>query len=374
MTERKTQGLALGFGLVGALALSMAINSAAADPVSDFYGKKTVTIAAGAGGAHSAYSLLLTPHLRKNMPGNPNCVVQHMPGVGGTKAANYLYNTAPKNGTYISILLAGTPLTAPLRTTGAKYKPGEFHYLGAAENVYHGLVVRKRAGVASLEDAKTKSVVLGSSGKGSQTFIVPTLINAFVGTKFKIVKGYRGLGGIYIAMDRGEADGFHATISSVKVLRSDWVKKDLVRVLAVTAPDKSPDYPDAPLLIDFVKAPLDRQAIELVSGNGVIGRAWLAPPGVPANRLAALRAAFEKSMSDPAVIAQAKKRNMNWGAPKVADPAAAGRAYRECRPEGDRAHAQDAGRQIAATTRGACPSRQAPPKACRAKFQKETPA
>lgn len=301
--------------VAGALALSVAMNSAAADSVSDFYSGKRVTIviAAGPGGAHSAYSLLIAPHLQKNMPGNPNFVIQHMAGAGGTKAANYLYNSAPRNGTYIGILLADTALTARLRTTGVKYDPGDFQYLGAAENVYHGLVVRKRAGVASLEDAKKKPVILGSSGKGSQTFIVPTLINAFVGTKFKIVKGYRGLGGIYLAMDRGEADGFHATITSVKVLRPDWVKKDLVRVLAVTAPDKSPDYPDAPLLKDFMTAPLDRQAIELISGNGVIGRAWLVPPGVPAERLAALRAAFERTLSDPAVAAQARKRNMNWG-------------------------------------------------------------
>lgn len=315
MTKRKMKGPRLIVGLAGALALSAVVNSAAADTVSDFYSGKTVTIvvAAGAGGSHSAYSLLLVPHLKKYMPGNPTFVVQHKPGAGGTKAANYLYNTAPRDGTSIAILLADTPLTARLRTTGVKYKPGEFQYLGAAENVHLGLVVRKRAGVTSLEDAKKKSVILGSSGKGSQTYIVPTLINAFVGTKFKIVKGYRGLGGIFLAMDRGEADGYHATILAVKTLRPDWVKQDLIRVLVVTALEKSPDYPDAPLLIDFMTNPLDRQAIELISGNGVIGRAWLTNPGVPADRLAALRATFEKSMADPAVIAQAKKRNMNWG-------------------------------------------------------------
>jgi tripartite-type tricarboxylate transporter receptor subunit TctC len=116
MTERKTKGLRLVVGLAGALALSVAINSAAADTVSDFYSGKTVTIviAAGAGGSHSAYSLLLVPYLKKNMPGNPTFVVQHMPGAGGTKAANYLYNTAPRDGTYIAILLADTPLTARL--------------------------------------------------------------------------------------------------------------------------------------------------------------------------------------------------------------------------------------------------------------------
>ena len=315
MNKLATKTLGLVAGLAGALTLSASLQPAAADAVSDFYGGKTVTIiiAAGPGGAHSAYSLLLSPHLQANMPGNPNFVVQHMAGAGGTKAANYLYNTAPRNGSHIGILLADTPLTARLRTTGVKYDPGKFQYLGAAENVHHGIVVRKRAGVSSLEDAKKKTVIMGSSGKGSQTFIVPSLLNAFIGTKFKIVKGYRGLGGIYLAIDRGEADGFHATIASVQVLRPDWVKNDLVRVLSVTAPDKSPEYPNAPLTRDFVSNPLDRQAIDLIGGNGIIGRAWLTTPDVPSDRLAALRAAFEKTLNDPAVKAQAVKRNMNWG-------------------------------------------------------------
>jgi tripartite-type tricarboxylate transporter receptor subunit TctC len=315
MKELETKFLKRAGGLAAALICFAAGNAATADAVSDFYRDKpvTVVIAAGPGGAHSAYSLLLSPHLQANMPGNPGFVVQHMAGAGGTKAANYLYNSAPRNGSYIGILLADTPLTARLRTTGVKYDPGEFQYLGAAENVHHGLVVRKRAGVASLEEAKTKSVIMGSSGKGSQTYIVPSLLNAFIGTRFKIVKGYRGLGGIYLAIDRGEADGFHATIASVQVLRPDWVKQDLVQVLSVTAPDRSPEYPDAPLTRDFVTDPLDRQAIDLIGGSGLIGRAWLTTPDVPGDRLAALRTAFEKTLNDAAVAAEARKRNMNWG-------------------------------------------------------------
>lgn len=311
----KATSFAFGLGLTGALSMLVAAETALADPVADFYRDRNVTliVASGAGGAHSAYSRLLLPHLQKNMPGNPTFVIQNMPGAGGTKAANYLYNSAPRDGSHVGILLADTPLTARLRTTGVKYKPGDFQYLGAAEDVHHGLVVRKRAGVSTLKEAMEKQVILGSSGKGSQTFIVPTLMNAFIGTKFKVVTGYPGLGGIYLAMDKGEADGFHATIASVHVLRPDWVKQNLVQVLAVTALDRSPVYPDAPRLVDFVKEPLDRAAIELISGNGIIGRAWLTTPGVPAERLAALRSAFEKTLSDPEVAAQAKARNMNWG-------------------------------------------------------------
>jgi tripartite-type tricarboxylate transporter receptor subunit TctC len=315
MKDRKSKIAAVTLALAGSISVLAAFNTAAADNVADFYKGKNVTliVASGAGGAHSAYSRLLLPHLQKNMPGNPTFIIQNMPGAGGTKAANYLYNSAARDGSYVGILLADTPLTARLRTTGVKYKPGEFQYLGAAEDVHHGLVVRKRAGIATLEEAMKKQVILGSSGKGSQTFIVPTLMNAFIGTKFKVVTGYPGLGGIFLAIDKGEADGFHATIASVQVLRPGWVKQGVVRVLAVTALDRSPVYPDAPKLIDFVKKPIDRAAIELVSGNGTIGRAWLTTPGVPADRLAALRTAFDKSLSDPETASQAKARNMNWG-------------------------------------------------------------
>jgi tripartite-type tricarboxylate transporter receptor subunit TctC len=311
---QRTMRHALAAGILGALAFAGIGNGAIADPVSDFYTNRTVTIviAGGPGGGHTPYALLINPHLQSRMPGNPNFIIQHMPGAGGVKAANYLYNVAPRDGTHVGMLLTDTPLTARLRNTGVKYKPSEFAWLAAAENVRNGFVLYERSGLKSLADARTKSITLGSTGKGSQTFIVPTLVNAFVGTRFKVVTGYAGMGGIYHAIDLGEVDGFHSTISTVKAVRPQWLENGLVRVLAVTAMDRPADYPDAPLLLDFIKDPLDRQAIELISGNGVFGRAWLTTPGVQADRVAALRAAFEGTVFDAAVIADATKRRLNW--------------------------------------------------------------
>ena len=308
-------------GAGAALILSAAANSAAADAVSDFYSGKQVTIvvAAGPGGGHTQYSQLMAPYFKKYMPGNPSFVTQNMGGAGGTKAANYLYNSAAQDGGVIGILLSDTPFASRLRTTGVKYKPADFHYLGGADDTQSAFVVFKSTGVKTLEEAKKKEVLLGSTGKGSQTYVVPTLVNALLGTKFKVILGYRGMGGIYLAMDRGEVSGFQSVYSSPKSLRPQWFEKDMLNVLVANALSPLPDRPNVPLLKDLVTDPTDRKIVELIGGNGTLGRGWLTTPGVPAARVAALRAAFEKALNDPGAKAEATKRRMTFAPVKWQD-------------------------------------------------------
>lgn len=303
------------------LLAAFAATPAAADGVSDFYTDKTVTIvvAAGPGGGHTQYSQLLAPYLKKYMKGNPTFVTTNMGGAGGTKAANYLYNSAAQDGGVIGILLSDTPFAARLRTTGVKYKPQNFHYLGGADDTQSAFVIFKSAGVRTLEDVKKKEVLMGSTGKGSQTFIVPTLANALLGTKFKVITGYRGMGGIYLAMDQGEVYGFQSVYSSPKSLRPQWFAEDKLVILAANALSPLPDRPNVPLLKDMVSDPTDRQILELIGGNGTLGRGWLAPPGVPADRVAALRDAFEKALNDPAAKKSARSRKMTWAPVKWQD-------------------------------------------------------
>jgi tripartite-type tricarboxylate transporter receptor subunit TctC len=300
----------------GTLLAAAAAMPAKADAVADFYKGRTVTIvvAAGPGGGHTQYSQLMAPYFEKYMPGNPNFITQNMGGAGGTKAANFLYNSAPQDGTTIGILLSDTPFAARLRTTGVKYKPQEFHFLGGADDTQSAFVIFKSAGVNTFEEAKTKQVLMGSTGKGSQTYILPTLTNAILGTKFKVITGYRGMGGIYLAMDRGEVFGFQSVYSSPKSLRPQWFEEDKLVVLAANALSPLPDRPKVPLLKDMVSNPADKQILELIGGNGKLGRGWLAPPGVPADRVAALRTAFEKALNDPAAKAAALERKMTWSA------------------------------------------------------------
>ena len=302
----------------GAAALSMSlfagVTPASADAVADFYKGKTVTIvvAAGPGGNHTKYSQFLAPFLTKYMPGNPKFVTQNMGGAGGTKAANYLYNSAPKDGTYISILLSDTPLASRLRNTGVKYKANEFQYLGGADRTRSAFVIMKRAGIRSFSDAMKKQVIMGSTGKGSQTYTTPTIVNSLLGTKFKTILGYRGMGGIYLALERGEVEGFSSVWASIHSLRPQWIKEKKIDVIAALSFDKLPDRPDVPLLQDMVDNPMSKKILLLMAGNGILGRCWLAPPKVPAARIAALRTAFSKALNDPAAMAQSKSRRMTW--------------------------------------------------------------
>lgn len=298
-----------------AFAFGLVLNQpAAANDVASFYSGKTVTVvvAAGPGGGHSVYTQVLAPTLQKNMPGNPNFIVQNMGGAGGVKAANYLAGAAPQDGSYLGILLQDTPMAARLRPSGTRYDPGKFHYLGGADVTRSAFVVSNRAGATTIEDARTNEVLLGSTGKGSQTFIVPTLVNALVGTKFKVVMGYQGMGDIYQAIERGEVHGFQSVWSPIAALRPHWIEQKFVTVLAAASLDRLPDRPEVPLLINLVKDPKDKAIMELIAVSGVIGRCWLAPPGIPEDRLDALRAAFARTLADPAVAAEAKRRNLTW--------------------------------------------------------------
>lgn len=289
-------------------------SSAIADDIAKFYKDKQISIvvAARAGGGHHKYSLFIARYMKKHMPGNPTFITQNMGGAGGTKAANYLYNRAAKDGTAIGILLSDTPFASRMRTTGVKYVANKFHYLGGVDKPQGAFVVLKRSGIKTMEDAKKKSVVFASTGKGSQTYILPKLSNAMIGTKFKIVTGYRGMAGVYKALDGKEADGFQSGWSSVQLIRPHWLADGRVVVLAANSLSPLKDAPNAPTFRDLVKNPLDRKIVELISNNDIIGRAWIAPPGIPAARLKALRTAFKNMAEDPEAIAAAKKRKMDW--------------------------------------------------------------
>ena len=307
-------GRTFGAFALAAFTLSAATVAARAESVGDFYKDKRITIvvAAGPGGAHTKYSQLLATYLSKHMPGHPDFITENMGGAGGTKAANYLYNTAPQDGTYIGILLSDTPLASRLRATGVKYDPAKFQYLGGADQPASAFMVYRSVGVNSLADATKKEVVMGSSGKGSQTYTVPTITNALLGTRFKVITGYRGMGGVYLAMDRHEIQGFQSVYTSVTFLRPQWIRENKLVLLAVVGPAPLKSHPEVPLLTSLMKTPEEKAIAELLSSNATLGRGWLAPPGVPADRVAALRDAFWKSFNDPEAIAEAKKRKMEW--------------------------------------------------------------
>lgn len=296
-----------------AITISAMAAPAHAETVADFYrgGKITVVLAGGPGGIHSLYTQLVAPHVRKYLPGNPTIIINNMPGAGGTIAANYLYNLAPKDGTAFGALLPEMPIVARFGTPGVRYEPQQFSYLAGADITNSTITLMRSAGINTFAEAKEKVAVLAAGGPGSQTFITPITTNAILGTKFKVVSGYNGLGAMDIAVDRGEAHGRSGSWSSIKATRPNWLSNDLVVHLAVIGPEREPDLPQVPLLTDFATNPQDKAVLSLISDNAMLGRSWLAPPGVPADRIAALREAFNKALADPELLAEAKARDLD---------------------------------------------------------------
>jgi len=300
--------------LIGAVAATA--GPAQADAIADFYKGKTVTIivAAGPGGNYSVYSLLLAPYWKKYVPGHPTFIIQNMGGAGGTKAANYLANSAPNDGSYIGILESTTSLNARLRATGVKYDPGKFHFLGGVDNTRSMFTVMKSAGIKTMEEAKTKQLLCGATGKGSTTYVTPAVVNAILGTKFKMILGYRGMNGVNAAIDKGEVNCRAAVFASIENSRPQWIKNDMIVNLAAIDTERHPDYPNVPTLIELAKdKDADSQAVlRIMSSNGVFGRAWVAPPRVPQARVDALRVAFWKAFNDKDAHAEMDKRKMRY--------------------------------------------------------------
>jgi tripartite-type tricarboxylate transporter receptor subunit TctC len=304
MTHRAIIGLA-------ALLCSCSL-PAHADAVADFYRDKTITVvsAGEAGGAHGIYGQLLAQHFRKHVPGNPNIVIQHMAGAGGNLAPNYLHNVAPKDGTVIGHPLQDLIFNARIGIAAVKYDAGKVHYLGGADVTRTTVTVMKSSGIRTLEDARQREVLMGASGRSGQTYIIPIVLNALLGTKFKPVVGYGGINLINLAMERGEVHGQASSWPTISAAKPQWVQQGLVNNLLTVAMERQPELPDVPALAELVKSEDDLALIRLFAGPAALGRAWIAFGDIPADRLAALRQAFAKTLADSAFLADASKRNL----------------------------------------------------------------
>jgi len=285
---------------------------AQADAVADFYKDKTITlISAGeAGGAHGTYAQAITAHIKKHIPGNPNVIIQYMLGAGGNQAANYLYNVAPKDGTAIGLPLQDLIFNARIGVQAVKYDAAKTHYLGGADVTRTTVSVMKASGILTLDDARQKEVLMGSTGKSGQTYIIPVVLNAMLGTKFRPVIGYSGINLIHLAMERGELHGSAASWPTIAAAKKSWVEKGLIANLVTVAMEREPELPDVPALSEVVTKDDDRALIPLLAGSAALGRTWIAFGDIPADRLAALREAWSKTMADPAFRADAAARGL----------------------------------------------------------------
>lgn len=288
--------------------------SALAQSVEDFYKGKTITITAatGAGATYGVHGRLLAETMKKYIPGNPNIIMQFMPGGGGAKMSNYMYNVAPRDGTHIGFPLKYIAVNQALGRKGLKYDAAKFNYIGSLGPINSVVAMLKdKSPVATLDEAMTKESVMASTGKSSETFITPTLMNNLLGTKFKIVTGYRGMKGVELAMAKGEAHGRAGAWDSLKAGQPEWLAQDKVALIALSGLARNWDLPNVPTLLELAKKPEDKAVLGFFGNGNAVGWLFLTPPGVPADRVAALRTAFDKTMKDPAYLAAVAGRKLD---------------------------------------------------------------
>ena len=290
--------------LLAASSITAAAGSAGADEVAQFYAGKTLNIVVSveAGGLYSTFAALLARHMPGHFPGRPNVIVQHMPGAGGSIAANYAYNIAAKDGTVVLTPNAGLHLRVPLGLDKPTYDASKFRWVGGwGEGVNTVTLRRDIAPVATLEEARKTEVILGAIGKASNTYLVPALMNNTLGTRFKIITGYRGGAPIRLAMEKGEVHGWAGQWDGWKLLNPEWVRNGNLTHLVQLASKPSPELPGVPLLSTFARDEGERTIFQAIE-SGIADRALLVPPGVPEARVSAIAKAFQDTLRAPQFV------------------------------------------------------------------------
>ena len=295
-------------GLLGAGAI-LAATCAQAQSVADFYRGKTVNvlIGVGVGGEYDLQARLVARHIGKHIPGNPLVVPQNMTGAGGIKMANYLFTQAVRDGTNIGMLGNNFPATQAVGGQGVQYDAVKFLWLGSMAAVVETMAVWHTAGVQTVDDLRRKEIIAGATGRGAITYIYPSMMNEFLGTRFKIVTGYQGGNEVSFAMERGEVQARNNTWSSWKATKAAWLEEKKITVLVQAGP-RAPDL-DAPSVEELARNADDRKIIALVVSGTRLGRPMATTPGVPDDRVAALRVAYRATMADPEFRAEAAKLN-----------------------------------------------------------------
>ncbi len=300
--------------LSAALMISAFANMPAkADALSDFYRGKNITFLVGSdpGGSFGPYAQVLAEHMPKYIPEKPKFIIKYTGGEsGGLNLANSVRANMPADGTTIAMTQQTIVLNQVLQPQYAKYDAREWLWLGNMAPVRNMLSIWHTAKAKTIEEAKSTEVIIGATGPSSPTYIVPNLMNKFLGTKYKIVTGYKGAADLNLAMQRGEIEGRGASWVSVQLAMPDAIADGRIKPIVFASITREPSAPDVPTLAEIMKDPVHRQVAEFLSAESDFGRSVFLPPGVPADRVAMMRAAFEKTMKDEAFLADAKRLNL----------------------------------------------------------------
>jgi tripartite-type tricarboxylate transporter receptor subunit TctC len=302
------------FALPFALALLLAGATAATADVADFYRGKNLRILVGygTGAGYDVYARLLGRHIAKHIPGQPGIVIQNMPGAASLTMTNYLYNVAARDDTTIGVPARGLLIEPMFGNDNAKFEARKFTWLGSMSRDVATCFTWHTSGIARIEDAMKREVLVGSSGVNGSSHQFPLIVNALIGTKFKALLGYVDSAGVGLAMERGELEGYCSfTWGSMKSARPKWIEQKQINILLQLALAKHRELPHVPLSGDLAKDEAGRQAFALVLADQEMGRPVFAPPDVPSDRVTALRRAFDDTMKDRDFLADAARMSID---------------------------------------------------------------
>ena len=293
------------------LLAAASIGSATAQTPGAFAGKTvTMYIGFGPGGGYDMWARVVAAHIGKHLPGNPTVTPENLPGGGSYRAAGFIYNVAPKDGTAIALIARDAALGPLTGAPGAQFDATKLSYLGTPAIETNVCIAYNTAAVKTAHDLTEQELIVGDNGPGTGTHAYPLALNNILGMKFKLVGGYTSSATVFLAMERGEVEGICESLDSVNVRKPDWISSGTVSVLFQGGLKPNPTLKNVPFVVDLAKTPEDKHAIEFLYAGQGIGRPFIAPPGLPPERLKMLRDAFDATMTDPEFIAEANLRKL----------------------------------------------------------------
>lgn len=288
-----------------------ALPGKSAEAAGDFFKNKRITFYVGysPGGGYDTYSRLVARHLGRHIPGKPKVIVKNRPGAGSLRLANELYNSLPKDGTAIGMIGNSLYLAELVGRPNIHFKSTKFNWLGRVTDADTVFVFRPSAGVNTFDDLRRNQVIIGVPGAGSATTLMLTVINNVLGTKFKLISGYKGSSGIRLAVERGELD---ATQSMMWSVHGKWAQRNKLKLLYQISPKRLPSLKDTPSIMEFAKTTEQKKLINFFASYVTMGRAVVAPPGLSKTRVATLRTAYMAAMKDKKLLTEVKKRKRRF--------------------------------------------------------------
>jgi tripartite-type tricarboxylate transporter receptor subunit TctC len=300
--------------LVTCAAVLTASTAWAADPVAEFYRGKTLQmiVATSPGGDYDTRARLVSRHITRHIPGEPQIVPSNMPGAVGVAAANYLANLAPRDGTVMHAIMQNMAAHQAIGGQGVKFDVMTLGWIGNTTDSPNLISAWHTTGITRIEQVMTQELVVGAPGTATSSVYYPLALNLLVGTKFKIISGYPGGNVVNVAIERGEVGGRGAnSLAAWKATKPDWLREGKLHHLVQIALKRHSELPDVPLLFELAKNDADAQVLRFLSIDVPLSRAYVTTPGVPAERFAALRAAFNATMKDPQFLAEAERMQID---------------------------------------------------------------